>query len=372
MTPTPIAILHTEASTGWGGQEIRILTEASGFQNRGHRVAILCKPGSAIAGRAAQSGLTVVSDAMPFALDPRTVMRMVVAFRRFRPQVVVTHSSVDSWCAGVAARLLHVPVARVRHLSVPIGPNPATRFVYRALCDAVITTGATIRAHLIQDIHLPESKVRSIPTGIDTARFDPRKADGTRVRKELGIASEAPLIGIVATLRDWKGHRDFLHAIAEIRERLPELRALIVGEGPQRRNITHWISELSLGAVVVLTGQREDIPDILASLDVLILASTGSEGVPQILLQALAMERPVVATDVGSVAEVIRDGETGTLVPPRDSRRLAQAICAVLQDWPRFERWAVHGGERVRERWTLTRMLDDLEEVYARVAVAPW
>ena len=372
MTGSPLAILHTEASSGWGGQEIRILTETAGLRERGHQVAILCRPQSPLARRAAESGLTVLTDPMPFALDPRAIGRMVQSLRRVRPQVLVTHSSIDSWCGGAAARLLRLPVVRVRHLSVPIGPNPATRFVYRALCDVVITTGESIRDHLIREVGLPRAKVRSIPTGIDVSRFDPHKADARRVREGFGLAPDVPLVGIVATLRDWKGHRFFLQAMAKVRERLPAVRGLIVGDGPQRRNITRWLDELHLNETVILAGQREDVPDILASLDVVVSASTGSEGVPQVLLQALAMERPVVASPVGGVPEVIRNGETGTVVPAGDSSRLAEAITAVLRDPAPFKAWARTGGQWVRERWTLGHMLDELEGVYARLAAAPW
>ncbi len=370
MTSARLAILHTEASSGWGGQEIRILTEAAGLCARGHRVAILCRPDAPLARRSAQAGLTTLSDPMPFALDPCTIARLVAAFRRFRAQVIVTHSSVDSWCAGVAARILRLPIVRARHLSVRVGSHPATRFVYRALCDAVITTSESIRAHLVRDIGLAGEKVRSIPTGIDVARFDPAKADGKKVRDELGIAPEAPLIGMVATLRDWKGHRYFLHALTEVRKALPGVRALIVGEGPQRRNITRWIAELALEDTVILTGQREDIPDVLAGLDVLVSASTGSEGIPQVLLQALALERTVVATSVGGVPEVIRDGQTGILVPPQDSGLLAGAILGVLRDPTRFRVGAQDGARWVRERWTVARMLDDVEGVYVPLAAA--
>jgi glycosyltransferase involved in cell wall biosynthesis len=372
MTGGPLAILHTEASSGWGGQEIRILTETAGLRERGHRVAILCRPDSRLAHSARESGLPTLTDPMPFALDPRTIGRTVRLLRRFRPQVLVTHSSIDSWCGGVAARLLRLPIVRVRHLSVPVGPHPATRFVYRALCDRVITTGEAIRTHLVREIGLPEAKVRSVPTGIDVSRFDPRKADGARVRAAFGIGPKTPLVGIVATLRDWKGHRFFLQAMARLRDRLPTARGLIVGDGPQRKNITRWLAEWGLERTVILAGYREDIPDILAGLDVLASASTGSEGVPQILLQGLAMERPIVATTVGAVSEIIRDGETGTLVPPRDSDRLADAIAAVLQDPARFQALGARGGRWVRERWTLGRMLDDMEDVYARLASAPW
>jgi len=314
----------------------------------------------------------LILERMPFAHDPRTIVRMLRHFRRFRPQVVITHSSVDSWCAGVAARILRIPVVRLRHLSVPIGDHPASRFVYRSLCDAVITTGEAIRGHLIQGVGLPPAKIISIPTGIDTARFDPRKADGRRVRQALAIPPDAPLAGIVAVLRDWKGHRILLEAMVEVRKRLPAARALIVGEGPQWHNIERRRRELGLEEAVLLTGHREDIPDVLASLDLVVSASTGAEGVPQVLLQALAMERPVVATAVGAVPEIIRDGETGRLVPPGDPSRLAEAMTEALRDPAAFRPYALAGARLVREHWDVGRMLDAVERVYAGMAIPPW
>lgn len=360
-------ILHSESSAGWGGQEIRVLTEAKGLCERGHAVTVLCRPDSRLGAHAREVGLPVVPDRMPFALDPRTILRLIAHLRRLRPQVVVTHSSVDSWCAGIAARLLRIPVVRMRHLSVPIGSHPATRFVYRSLCDAVITTGEAIRRHLVEEVGLPPERVVSIPTGIDTARFDPRKADGRKVRESLGIPQDAPVAGMVAVLRNWKGHRSFLEAMVEVRRGLPAARALIVGEGPQRRNIERYRRELGLEAVTILTGHREDIPDLLASLDVVVSASTGAEGVPQSLLQALAMERPVVATAVGAIPEIIRDGETGRLVPPRDPERLAVAVAAVFQNPAASRAQAQAGAAWVRSQWSLARMLDAVEGAYRKV-----
>ena len=367
-----LRICHAESSTGWGGQEIRVLAETLGLRERGHEVAIVCRPDSALAVRAREAEVSLFVARMPFAHDPRTIGGMLSHFRQWRPQVVITHSSVDSWCGGVAARILRVPIVRVRHLSVPVGGNPATRFVYRALCDTVITTGEAIRDHLVREVGLPPAKVVSIPTGIDTARFDPQKGDGMGVRKALGIRAGVPLAGIVAVLRNWKGQLIFLEAMAKVQAKLPEARALIVGEGPQRRNIERRRRELGLEEAVVLTGHREDVPDVLASLDVVVSASTGAEGVPQILLQALAMERPVVATAVGGIPEIIRDGETGRLVPAESPLRLAEAIGDVLQDPASARVLAVEGGRIVRERWDVERMLDAVERVYSAMAIPAW
>jgi glycosyltransferase involved in cell wall biosynthesis len=367
-----LVILHSESSMNWGGQEIRVLNEAAGLRERGHEVAILCQPQSTLAARAREAALPILLNRMPFTLNPRTVIGMIRHFLRWRPRVVVTHSSVDSWCAGAAARILSLPVVRVRHVSVPIGRNPICRIVYRLLCDAVITTGEAIRQHLIRDVGLPPAKVLSIPTGVDTAHFDPRKADGRRVRAALGIQPDVPLVGMVAVLRSWKGHQVFLEAMVQVRRHKPAARALIVGEGPQRHNIERRRRELGLEDTLILTGHRQDVPDILAGLDVVVSASTGAEGVPQVLLQALAMERPVVATAVGAISEVIRHGETGCLVPPGDPGQLAEAIVAVLNDPAAVRGQTLAARQWVCERWGYGRMLDAVEQLYARVARPPW
>lgn len=360
-------LCHTESSTGWGGQEIRVLAEAACLRGRGHEVLILCRPGSALAGRARETGLPLCLDRMAFAQDPRAILRMLGIFRRFRPQVVITHSSVDSWCAGLAARLLGIPIVRMRHLSVPLRANALSRVVYTRLSDRVITTGETIRDLLIALGVSPE-KVLSVPTGVDLRAFDPARADGMRLRAELGVSREVPLLGVIAVLRSWKGHLGFLNALALVRRCCPEARAVLVGEGPFRSVIEAGVRERDLGLAVTFLGQREDIPAILAALDVVVSASTGAEGVPQSLLQALAMARPVVATGVGGVPEVIRAGVTGWLVPPADAVALSGAILEALGDWVTARRLADQGKKQVEAEHSLDRMGERVEAIYAALA----
>lgn len=363
-----LVILHTESSGGWGGQEIRVLTEAGDLRDRGHQVAILCRPESALALRARGSGLPVVLDRMPFALDPRTVIRMAAHFRRWRARVVVTHSSIDSWCGGLAARLTGVPVVRMRHLSVPLRTNPLSRLVYDRLCDRVVTTGEVIRKQFIQRLGLPPTKVTSIPTGIDLARFHPSRADPMRVRNELGLDRRIPLVAMIGVLRSWKGHLVFLRSLCRIREVRPEVRGVFVGDGPFRSVIEEAIRRQGLCGAVHLLGHREDIPEILGGMDVVASASTAAEGIPQALLQALAMRRPVVASDVGGVPEIIRPGETGWLVPADDAGALADAILEALTNPVKASRLADEGRKVVEERHSLRTMGDQMEQLYRAVA----
>ncbi len=363
----PLVILHTESSEGWGGQEIRILSEAEELRRRGHEVVILCRPESALALRARRSGLRVILEPMPFALEPRSIARLAVQFRRCRAQVVVTHSSIDSWCSGVAARLTGVPVIRTRHLSVPLRRNPLSRFVYARLSDRIVTTGEAIRLQLVQRLALPPERVISIPTGIDLGRFDPERADPVQLRKRLGFEAGTPLVAMVGVLRSWKGHLVFLRAMGRVRAAYPGAHALFVGDGPFRPVIEEAIRSQGLSQAVHLLGHREDIPEILGGVEVVASASTAAEGVPQALLQALAMRCAVVASAVGGVPEIIRPGETGWLISAAEPGALAEAILEALTNRAMAARLAEQGRKAVEARYSLQKMGEQVEQLYRSV-----
>lgn len=358
------SILHTEASTGWGGQEIRTLLEAVHLTARGHRVLIAAPAESGLLARARAAGLPVRPVPFRRALDPRDLLAVLRLLRDEAVGILNTHSSKDSWTAAAAARLRRVPVVRTRHLSVPLRRSPLARLVYSRLADRIVTTGEAIREILIRDGGVDPGRVLSIPTGVDLTVFDPERADGTRVRQELGIPREAPLVGMVAVLRSWKGHPEFLEAIRQLRAAWPSCRGLVVGEGPYRPVVETEIRRLDLDGAVILTGHREDIREVLAALDVIVSASIGAEGVSQALVQALAMRRPVVATRVGSVHELIRDGETGLVVPPRDARALAEGIRTLLEDRGKAAELAARGRRLVEQTFSVDRMVERIEALH--------
>jgi len=366
----PLVILHSESSTGWGGQEIRVFTELCWLRRRGHAASLLVPPGSHLGKRADRAGIPVAWIPMPRALDPVALVRVVRCLRRERAQILITHSSVDAWTAGVAARLVGVPVVRMRHLSVPVQSNPLSRAVYTTLCDVIVTTGEAIRRLLIQRLRVSPSKVFSIPTGVNLDVFHPDRVDPTRLRRELGLDAMAPLLGMVAVLRSWKGHLVFLQALRDVRERHPEVRAVLAGEGPFRDVIQDAVRSHGLEANVRFLGHREDVAEILSGLDVVVSASTAAEGIPQALLQALGMCRPVVATDVGGVPEIIRHGETGWLVPPGDPAGLAKAILGALADPVQARRMGAQGRAIVEAEYSLERMGERMERLYTKLASA--
>ena len=354
-------ILHTEASCGWGGQEIRILEEAKGLITRGHEVTLVCPSAARIYAEATRYGVPVA--ALPIA---RKNLSGLFALRRhlaqLRPDVVNTHSSTDTWLAALACATLRrgPAIVRTRHISAPVPKNAASRWLYNGAVSHVVTTGEALRRQLIDASGVVPERVSSVPTGIDPARFSP--GDKRAARDALGLDPDACIIGIVATLRSWKGHLYLLEACAKLVR--SDATLLIIGEGPMRGPIEAKIAELQLTKRVRLVGQQDNPEDWLRSLDIFCLPSYANEGVPQAILQAMMTGLPVVTTPVGEAAS---DGETALLVPPKDAAALATAIDQLMED-PRLASRLGHAArDRALARFTREAMLDRMESVFRSV-----
>lgn len=357
-------IAHTEASLGWGGQEIRILDESRGMIERGHDVQLLCPSESCIFTEARRFGIPTV--ALPIG---RKNLQGVWALRRWlaanQPDVVNTHSSTDSWLAALSATCsgFRPPIIRTRHISTRVSSNVQTRWLYTRATQHIVTTGEALRAQLIRDNGFPADRITSIPTGVDPSIFTP----GNRVatRKNLGLPLSTQIIGIVATLRSWKGHQDLLEACAHLSGRNWHL--LIVGDGPQRSHLERRTAELGIGDKVTFAGQSRTPQVWLQAMDVFALPSYANEGVPQALLQAMLTELPVVTTEIGAIPEIVQNMQTGLIVPPKSAAQLAEAIALLLDSPVLAQRLGSAARESVRVRYCRQRMLDDMENVFLNV-----
>lgn len=356
-----LTILHTESSTGWGGQEIRILEESLGMLRRGHRVIIVSPDKSNIFKRAETAGIKAYHcDFQKW--NPLSFLRISSLIRKEGVDILNTHSSSDSWVATLAARLLNdrPKIIRTRHLSTPVSRSLLSHMIYNILPDAVITTGEEIRQRMINDNGFKAQRIFSIPTGVDLERFNPSRV--TPAFKPKGFS-----IGMIGVLRSWKGHRYLIEAVPEILKSIPEAVFYIVGDGPQYKNIEAHIEKLSLKDKVVMMGHREDIPEILASLDVVVHPSYANEGVPQSVLQALAMERPVVASDAGAVKEVVIDGETGFLIPPRKVEEITAKVVTLYKNRELGKVFGKRGRTLVERFYSFEKMLDEVESLYEKL-----
>lgn len=360
-----LRILHTESSLGWGGQEIRVLTEARGVAARGHQVLLAAPSASRIFAEASAFGVQVVD--LPIA---RKRPSGLIALRRLLARtpfdVVNTHSSTDTWLAALAcATLAHAPgLVRTRHISAPAPRNAATRWLYTKAARRIVTTGERLREQVIEETGARADDVVSIPTGIDLERYRPGDRDAARRGLELPL--DRPIIGIVATLRSWKGHRHLLRAMASLQAK--EASLAIVGDGPQRAALESLAADLALGARVRFAGNQADVVPWMQACDVFCLPSYANEGVPQALMQAMACGVTVVSTPIGSIGEIVSDGTTGVLVPPGDVERLRAALDALLADPARREALARNARATALERFGEARMVERMIEVFRAAA----
>ena len=356
-----LRVLHTESSLGWGGQEIRVLTEARGVARQGHEVLLAAPADSRILAEAPRLGVEAQALAIGRkGLGGLLALRGLLARREF--DVVNTHSSTDSWLAAVATSTLDgaPPIVRTRHISAPVPANSATRWLYsKAAC--VVTTGERLRKQVIAEAGIEPKRAVSIPTGIDLAAFQP--ADRDAARASVGLPAGASIVGIVATLRSWKGHRYLLQALAAMRR--PEVSLVVVGDGPQRKALGELAATLGIAAQVRFAGNQAQVAPWMQSFDVFCLPSYANEGVPQALMQAMACALPVVTTPVGSIDEIVTNGETGIIVPAQDDMRLRVELSNLLDDAPRRAALGARAHAEAHARFGDELMVERMIEVFA-------
>lgn len=363
----PLSILHTESSVGWGGQELRILTEMEGMARRGHRVQLLTAASADILPAARERGLSVHG----IAIEAKK-LRGLLAMRDWLGgqgrdfDVINTHSSTDAWLVALArlGRAGMPPVVRTRHVSTPVNTSRSTRWLYSSATAAIVVTGEALKTQLVRDNGFDAARITSVRTGIDLDYFRPLDRDAARAA--CGVDAR-PAVAILATLRDWKGHDELLAAWTTLRTRVPGWQLLIIGDGPRRAHLESRVASLDLAHEVRFTGNQNNVPAWFACADLAVLPSWGDEGVPQSLMQAAACGLPAVSTTIGAIGEAVRDGETGILVAPKDVPALTAALSRLMADAGLRARMGAAAQTYAQANFGVDGMLDGMELVFERV-----
>jgi glycosyltransferase involved in cell wall biosynthesis len=319
-------------------------------------------------GRAVEAEIPTFSGLLAGKYDFGVLWRLARLMRRRRIDAVVTvGTGGDKMFWGrLAARAAGVPVicSALHSSGLPDQVELPNRLL-APITDAFIAVAETHRRHLVEHEGCPAAKIRVIPNGVDIERFHPRWPNES-LRRALHLPAGVPAAGIVAALRPEKHHELFLRAAALIREEVPAARFLIVGEGPQRGHLEALAHRMSLGDAVHFLGTRSDVPEVLSLLDVAVLTSH-MESSPVSLLEALACEKPVVATRVGSVPETVLDAETGYLVPPGDARAIADRVVELFREPERAQRMGRAGREHVVANGSVERMVSGYEGLLRQI-----
>lgn len=338
-----------------------MLSLAVGLAGLGHDVRVVCHPRGRLRRNAESAGLCVVAVPTVGQTDARAAARLAWFVRRWRPDVLHLHTPKD-YLIGTLAGGLSGGTALVftRHLLLPVKPH--MRCLY-SRADAVICPCRALRDQLAT-AGVPDQRLALVLGAIDAEPFFQSRPDRCALRRRLGLVETGPLIGIVGRLVPGKGHSVLLEALSRLETGQVASTLLIIGDGPLQAALIADVVRRGLADRVRFLGFQSDVPGVMAALDILVLASTHSEVLPLVVMEAMAAGCAVVATSVGGVPEIVEDGRSGLLVSPGGADDLALALHRLIGDPGLRADLGQAARERVREEFTLPRMVRETEQVY--------
>lgn len=354
---------------GWSSDAYWAGLVAKELGARGHQVTFAARADAEVKvlRRLRELGVT---DLCPLSFRGRRAPlasgRELLVLRRLMAahDVVHVHRSREHWMAAVAGGLSarRPLLVRTRHIVAPVRAHALNRWLYSPRVTAgVIAVSERIRAQYIERGLVEPARVRAIPGGVDATRFRP-DADGTRFRRQHGLPDDARVIGLLGGLRGMKGHATFLEAARALQA--SGTRFAIVGGGRHQTAIQQAAGAAGLEGRVVMTGFVERPEEAVAAFDIAVYASDSSEGMGRVLFEYMAAGRPIVATRVGLVPEVLADGETALIVPPRDASALTVAIARLLDDRALAARLGEACRKLVEKRYSAAQVAAEVEAVY--------
>lgn len=369
-----VALVREIGQAGGGGAERVARDQLVELDpERFERVLFVSRPptpgdptGDAVVADLRSRGVAVHFLRRRFKYDALAWWPMFRALRRERTDVLHAHSFGQNAWASVIGRLTRVPAVIAHEHNWAFTGRALRPVIDRELIarcsSAMVVVSQEARRRMIEVERIAPERLVFLPNGI---RALPPGDAGT-VRAELGIGQGDPVIGTVCILRSEKALDVLVGAAQILVKDFPRLRVLIVGEGDERARIQALVDQLGLEEHVLLPGARTDVPNVLAALDVAVLSSD-YEGIPLSLLEFMDAGKPIVATNVGGIPEVIADGVQGRLVPPRNEAALAAAVGELLRDPDAAGQLGARAQERCRSEFSLDRTVERLQELYERL-----
>ena len=355
--------LHVDTAQSWRGGQNQVLLTVLGLRAAGHRAMLVAHPDGELR-RRAEEGLELLPLAPRTEMDLSAAWRLSRAIKRLRPDVVHAHDphavAMSALALSMSTQPKRAPLVAARRVDFRLKGNALSRWKYDQV-DRFICASEAIRQILLAD-GVPPARAVTVHEGIDLGHV--AAAQVAPLHEELWLPHGSPIVGNVAALVAHKGQRHLIDAAALVLQQVPDARFVIAGEGELRGSLEHQIKALRLEKHVLLAGFRPDVLSVHKAFDIFVMSSV-MEGLGTSLLDAMACGKPVVATTAGGMPEVVKDGETGILVPPRDDRALADAIIRLLKDETLRHRMGAAGLALATSRFSAERMVADTLAVYA-------
>ena len=370
-----LRVLYLVPDLGVGGAERHVTTLMPALDPDRFEPSVICVgEEGALFGALVEAGVPAIALHRSKREAPLALLDLAREFRRSAPDVVITRGYNAEGLGRLAARLAGVPTSIVWvHNDGDTAPRGRLRSLLDKLLDRATTAYFGVAhaqmAYLVGELGYPAEKINIIHNGMNPSLFDP--TDDRGPVRVFGISDDEPVVGIIAAMRPEKDHALFLEAAAHLLAELPAAKFLVIGDGTRRPALEQRARDLGIADRVVFTGSRSDVADLLRALDVFVLCSYSVECFPMALLEAMAAGRPAVCTAVGGIPEMIVEGETGCLVPPRDARALADKISVLLRNPTLRRRMGNAARLRVERDFSLQASVKATEEALERVVGLP-
>jgi glycosyltransferase involved in cell wall biosynthesis len=350
------------------GSVHQMFQAASGLRERGHDVTIISRPDAVLEEKAHQAGVAFAGLHMRSEFDLVSAWKLGQLFREERPDVVHVHKGV-AHALALAATFARPVGAFIVNRGVSFPLDVWNRIKYRThRVDRVVTVCAQIQDVIVASGRLPREKVVVVYAGTDVHLFDPARWDTTAFRREKGIADDAFLIAQVG-VRGWKGWKELIDAVASILPTHPHAHLALIGcrDDSERGEVASYARERGIGPHVTPVEYRDDMPNVFASCNLVVDASWAGTGITGTIREAMAMQKPVIATDCGGNRELVSSADVGWLIPAKEVPPLARAIAEVIDDPARRERVAAKAREHVVGGFSKELRITRLEALYDSV-----
>ena len=352
-------ILYVESSRSWGGQEYRTCLEINWLNAHGHQAWLVCNPDSQVHSKASELATRVVTMPLRSRVDPLCTLRLWKFCRQNKIDLLKTYSSKDHWIC-LPLFVCGIPLSRARCITDPIG-SASRAFVFKHGCSQIVADASVIKRQLVKQNGIDPAKIEVIGSAVDLVKFKPPR-NRTKFRREIGVGDDISLIGNVGMIRPDKGQLQLVKAAPLVFEKHPGARFVIVGQGTgilkRGINVRNAIDQAGLADKIIMAGYRWDTPNVYAACDMIVIASLHTEASPIVLREAFASGRPVIATKVGDIPEIVRHRENGLLIEPGDTQALAAAIMEFISDPELAARCALNGFSYATEHFSFDKMME--------------